>query len=99
MKAALDLPSEYDETLKDGFWPTTRVTPSFEDEFMETGNVHKEYEEDEHFVGQACDCPIELFRVNWDIYEGYFVALRPSNNVTEHLVWILEMVCNGRLIQ
>ena len=36
---ALDAPIEFDETLKDGFWPTTRVAPSFEDEFTETGNV------------------------------------------------------------
>ena len=51
MKAALDLPSGFDETLKNGFWPITRVAPSFEDEFTETGNVCKEYDEDNHFVG------------------------------------------------
>ena len=63
MKAALDLLSEYDETLKDGFWPTTKVAPSFEDEFMETGNVHKEYDSDKHFVGHARDCLAELFEL------------------------------------
>ena len=51
MKATLDLPSKVDETLKDGFWPTTRVALSFEGEFMETDNVFDEYNEDEHFVG------------------------------------------------
>ena len=51
MKAILDLLSEFDKTLKDGFWPTTRVAPSFEDEFTKTGNVCREYDEDEHFVG------------------------------------------------
>ena len=49
MKVALDLPPGFDET--DGFWPTTRVAPSFENEFTKTGNVREEYDEDEHFVG------------------------------------------------
>ena len=51
MKVALDMPLVYDVPLKDGFWPMTRVTPSFEDEFTEIGDVCKEYDEDEHFVG------------------------------------------------
>ena len=51
MKAALDLPSEYDETLKDGLWLMTRVAPSFEDKFTKMDNVHEEYDEKKHFVG------------------------------------------------
>ena len=51
MKVALDSPPTFDETLKDGFWPTTRVPPWFEDEFTEIRNVREEYDEDEHFVG------------------------------------------------
>ena len=39
MVVTLDAPIGFDETLKDGFWPTTRVAPSFEDKFTETGNV------------------------------------------------------------
>ena len=81
---ALDAPTRFDKTLKDGFWPTTRVAPSFEDEFTETSNVREEYDEDEHFVGQARDRPAESFRVNRDLYEGYFVAVRPSEDDTEH---------------
>ena len=64
MKVALDSPIRFDETLKDGFWPTIRVALSFEDEFIETDNVHEEYDEDQHFVGQTCDCPAESFCVN-----------------------------------
>ena len=81
---ALDAPIGFDETLKDGFWPTTRVALSFEDEFTETGNVWEEYDEDEHFVGQAHDRLAESFRVNWDLYEGYFMAVRPSEDDAEH---------------
>ena len=56
---ALDAPTGFDKILKDGIWPTTRVAPSFEDEFTEIGNVREEYDEDEHFVGQARDRPAE----------------------------------------
>ena len=64
MKVALDLCIGFDETLKDGFWPTTRVAPSFEDEFTEIGNACEEYDEDQHFVGQARDRPAESFCAN-----------------------------------
>ena len=46
MKVALDLPIGFDKTLIDRFWPTTRVAPSFEDEFTKTSNVREEYDED-----------------------------------------------------
>ena len=75
MKVALDLPSEFDETLNNGFWPRIRVTPSFEDEFTKTLDVHKEYDEDEDFIGQAQDRLVEMFWVNWDLYEEYFVII------------------------
>ena len=94
MKVALDLPPTFDETLKDRFWPTTRVAASFEDEFTETGNVREEYDEDEHFVGQARDRLVESFRVNRDLYEGYFLAVRPSEDDREHLVWIARALSN-----
>ena len=94
MKAALDLPSEYEETLKDGFWPSTRVAPSFEDEFTDTCNVCEEYDEDEHFIGQARDCPTKSFWVNRDLYEGYFVAIRASDDDREHPIWIARALSN-----
>ena len=46
MKVALDFSIGLDEILKDGFWPITRVAPSFEDEFTETSNVCEEYDKD-----------------------------------------------------
>ena len=94
MKATLDLPSVYDETLKDGFWSMTRVAPSFVDEFTEMGNVREEYNEDNHFVGQASDRPVESFWINWDLYEGYFVAIRPFNDNREYPIWIARALSN-----
>ena len=87
---ALDASTRFDETLKDGFWPTIRVAPSFEDEFTKTDNVWEEYDEDEHFVGQARDRPAESFRVNWDLY----VAVRPSKDDAEHPFWIARVLSN-----
>ena len=95
MKVVLDLPTGFDKTLKDGFWPTTRVAPSFEDEFTETCNVWEGYDEDLHFVGQARDCPAASFRVNRDLYEGYFVAIRPSEDDDEHPIWIARALSNS----
>ena len=94
MKAALDLPSQYDETLKDGFWPTTRVAPSFEDEFTETDNIYEEYDEDEHFIGQARDLFIESFWINQDLYKGYFVVVRPFDDDTECPIWVARALSN-----
>ena len=89
----MDLPSEYEGTLKDGFWPSIRIAPSFEDEFIDQ-NARKEYDEDEPFVGQAHDCPTESIRVNRDLYEGHFVAIRPSDDNTEHPIWIARALSN-----
>ena len=94
VKAALDLPLQYDGVLRDGFWPTSRVAPSFEDEFTETGDIREEFDEDDHFVGQARDRPAESFRVNRDLYEGYFVAICPSDEDKQHLVWIARALSN-----
>ena len=55
---------------------------------MEAGDVWEKYNEDEHFVGQARDCPLESFRVNRDLYDGYFVAIRPSEEDRQRPVWI-----------
>ena len=94
MKVALDSPPTFDETLKDRFWPTIRVAPLFEDEFTETGNVREEYDEEDHFVGQARDHLAESFRVNRDLYEGYFLTVRPSEDDGEHHVWIARALSN-----
>ena len=38
-----------------------RVVPSFEDQFTEIGDIHEEFDEDVHFVGQTQDHPTESF--------------------------------------
>ena len=53
VKTTLDMHLEYSAMLSDRFLPMSRVEPSFEDQFTETGDVREEYDEAEHFVGQA----------------------------------------------
>ena len=94
VRIALDMPLEYNAVLKDGFWPMSRVGPSFEDQFTEAGDVREEYDEDEHFVGQARDLPLESFQVNRDLYEGYFVAICPFEEDKQRPVWIARALSN-----
>ena len=61
VKMALEMPLEYNVLLRDEFWPMSRKGPSFEDQFTEAGNIQEEYDENEHFVGQARDRPLESF--------------------------------------
>ena len=45
-------------------------------------------------MGQARDRPVESFRVNRDLYEGYFVAIRPFDEDKQRLVWIARALSN-----
>jgi hypothetical protein len=79
VKDALVLPIQSIPLLRDGFWPISQIASSVEDQFMEDGSVRKEYNEDDHFIGQRWDHPIPSFRVSHDLYDGYFVAVRPAD--------------------
>jgi hypothetical protein len=61
VKDALDLPIHPLSSLRDGFWPLSRIVSAPEDEFIEDGNVLEEYDEDDHFVGQRRDRPVPSF--------------------------------------
>ena len=87
VRDALSLPMDLPTSLQDGFWPSTRIDRTMEDQFTDGGEVREEYDEDEFFVGQARDRPAPSFRVARDVYEGYFVALRPCDG-DERPVWI-----------
>jgi hypothetical protein len=87
VKDALVLPIQPIPSLQDGFRPVSRIASIVEDEFIEDGSVHKEYDEDDHFVGQRRDRHTPSFRVLCDLYEDYFVAIRPANG-DSRLVWI-----------
>ena len=88
MKAALDLPLPSVESLRGGFWPTSRFTPFEVDRFHEDGTLHEEFARDVPHVGCREDRPAESFRVAEDLYAGYFLAIRLAGEGTNHSFWI-----------
>ena len=75
VNASLKEPIEPSSTLKDSFWPSSRVERAEGDELNDDGEVREEFVEDDAFVGQLRDRPLPTFRVARDVYEGYFVAV------------------------
>jgi hypothetical protein len=73
--------------LKDGFWPSTRVVARDEDQFIEDGGHREEFAEDDAYVGELRDRPLPSFRVGRDVFEGYFLAIRPADGDSKPL-WI-----------
>ena len=55
VRDALSLSMDTPISLQNGFWPSTRIAHAVEYEFIEEGDVCKEYGEDDHFVGNMCD--------------------------------------------
>jgi hypothetical protein len=93
VKATLEEPIEPCTSLRDGFWPNTRVEVTMEDQFNDDGEIHEEFAEDDPFVGQLCNRPLPSFRVGRDLFEGYFVAIRPADGDTRP-VWIARALSN-----
>lgn len=87
VKAALEVSIEPSNVLRDGFWPLSRIDATLEDQFAEDGELREEFGEDEAYVGEIRDRPQPSFRVARDVYEGYFVAIRPSDGDSRPL-WI-----------
>jgi hypothetical protein len=75
VKDALFLSVELVALFWDGFWLIMRFASTLEDQFVEDGNVCKEYDEDDHFIGQRRDRPALSFRVSGNLFEGYFVVV------------------------
>ena len=59
--ACLKEPMQSSEALKDGFWPSSRVEATEEDELDDDGEVREEFGVDELFVGNLCNCPLPSF--------------------------------------
>ena len=63
------------------------------DELNEDGEEHEEFGEDYPYVGPLRGRPNPSFRVARDLFEGYFVAVRPADGDT-HPVWIGRALSN-----
>jgi hypothetical protein len=69
-----DGPSE----LKNGFWPRTRQG-AVDCRFMDTGDIREEFDEDEHYIGEARGQPNPSFRVAIDTRKDFFVFIRAAD--------------------
>jgi hypothetical protein len=81
------------ETLRGGFWPSSRFGLDLEDEFMDDGTVREEYAEDAPFVGRRRDRPAPSFRVGRDVYAGYFIAVHSADGDLRPF-WVARVVTN-----
>ena len=63
VKIALEEPLPNPTILKDGFWPTTRVQATQEDQLDEDGENLEEFGEDDAYVGPLQNRPRPSFRV------------------------------------
>ena len=61
VKAALDLPLLSEESLRGGFWPTSRFTPSEADQFQEDGTLCDKFSRNVPHVGRRGDRPADSF--------------------------------------
>jgi hypothetical protein len=93
VKLALAQDPVVSRTLRNGFWPKTRISPSAEDKFMDHGELREEFGVDAPFVGRRRDRPAPSFRVGRDVYAGYFVVLRPSDG-DKRPFWIARALTN-----
>ena len=82
--AALDLSLPSKESLRGSFWPTSRFTPSEADQFQEDGTLCKEFVRDVPHIGHRGDCLVESFQVARNVYVGYFLAIQPTDEGTNH---------------
>jgi hypothetical protein len=80
-------------TLRNGFWPKTRISPSAEDKFMDHGQLREEFSIDAPSVGRRRDRPVPSFKVGRDVYVGYFVVLYPSDGDNRPF-WIARALTN-----
>lgn len=84
---ALQEPLPASFVLKDGFWPKSRVQTTRADELAKDGEDREEFGEDDAYVGPLRARPQPSFRVGRDLFEGYFVAVRPADG-DPRPVWI-----------
>jgi hypothetical protein len=51
--------------------------------------VREEFAVDEPFIGPVGEQPWPSFQVVRDVYEGYMLFIRPSDEVHPKLIWVM----------
>ena len=76
-----DLQQDRPLTLKQGFWPQTRVdVQPLEASLLENGEVCEAFDVDDHYVGPASNRSPPSFRITMDCHESYMLILRPKDD-------------------
>jgi len=91
--AALDEPLVVRETLKDGFWPCSRITEESKDLMWEDGTMREEFAQDLHFIGHKHDRLQTSFCINKDYFAGYFVVMRLADDDPKSF-WLARALTN-----
>jgi hypothetical protein len=81
------------QTLQNGFWPSSRIGPVVEDEFMNNGTIREECTEDAPFVRRRRDRPPPSFHVGSDGFARYFLTVRPVDGDLRPF-WLARAVSN-----
>ena len=64
-------------SLCKGFWPRNRVEANTH-LFLHNGELQKEHQLDDQYVGPANLCPATTFRIANNVHEGHFLILCPQ---------------------
>ena len=89
--ALADLHQDSPRTLRQGFWPQTRVDVQASEVCMlENGEVREEFDVDDHYVGPASERPPPSFRIAVDCHEGYMLLLRAGDETYVKPVWVAK---------
>jgi hypothetical protein len=62
------------------------------------GDVRKEFDADDHYVGPARDRLAPSFRVDVDYYEGYMVLVRPGDEDHPKPIWLVKTLSSPNFV-
>ena len=93
VKDSLRKAMEPDFHMKNGIWPQSKVLTSIVDQYEDDGVLHEEFAQDAPYVGQRRHRPAESFRVARDVYAGYFIAVRLSDDCPKPF-WLARALTN-----
>ena len=74
--------------LQEGFWPKSRVAPSSDTPFLDTGELREDHGIDAHYVGPRNQRPPPSFRPANDVFTGHFMILRPQEQDIARPIWL-----------
>ena len=94
-----DSPRETEATLREPFWPQTRLDSALYDVYEANGELREELVSDVHYVGPRDNRPHPTMRPGVDCLVGSFVLIRPGEGYREELpVWFGRATAKPNLL-